>query len=187
MENVPFNGAVGEGSSLVLILIVIAAITGIISVAGLFPRFIKWLIAPRIEIDFAEYCKGKINRSGKEITVPSGAAVEVGIRIRPKWSYRPYIIEVLGHEQSRVTRAEIFVKGGLRPWEKPYPAPDIHGDYKLFTEGLSLKRGGVSDPTIVDVKIEPPLKSGERRNITLRIETEESRKLFVEDLWIIGK
>lgn len=141
---------------------------------------IKWLIPPRLDADFAEYTKGYKQDNPCEIHVTPDKPIKAGIRILPKWTYRLRIIEVLGHGL-RVTRTRIFAKRP-RAWTRD-AYTDIHGDYKISLYDFVIRRGGVSDPTIVDVKI-TPIRKGERKKISLRIETEESRTLFIKDLWM---
>ena len=57
---------------------------------------VKWLLPPRLDVDFADYSRGNIKKDcPKEITVTPNKPIEVGIRILPKWTHKLRIIEVL--------------------------------------------------------------------------------------------
>jgi len=169
-------------STIILLLLFVPAVI----------RFLKWFLPPRLDVRWVCYGLKQVKLSGvvqsegerwlDEVEVIPGEPIEIGIGIRPKWRYEPVIIEVLGHG-SKIQRANLFVKG-IRPWEKPYPSPDVHGDYKVVCDGLVLRKGDISDPTLIDVKIEPLSLGERRRKVTVRISTKESRKLFVKDLWL---
>ena len=58
-----------------------------------------------------------------------------------------------------------------------------YGDYKIVLHDFVIRKGGISDPTMVDVEI-TPIQKGDKKKISVRIETEESRTLFLKDLWI---
>lgn len=141
---------------------------------------LKWLLSPRLDVTFSEYSTGNPKDNPKVLQVPPNKPIKAEIRILPKWGYKLRIIEVLSNEL-RIRKTEIFAKKP-RPWMKNAYS-DREGNYKMPLNNFAIMRGGISDPTLVDLQIDP-IGKGERKNITIRIETEESRKLFIKDLWV---
>jgi len=141
---------------------------------------IKWLIPPRLDVTFSEYSEGGPKTNPKELKVTPNKPIKAEIRIIPKWSYKLRIIEVLGNGL-RIRKTEIFGKKP-RPWMKD-SYTDREGNYKIPLNNFVIMKEGISAPTLVDIKIDS-IREGEKRNITIRIETEESRKLFNKNLLI---
>jgi hypothetical protein len=155
------------------------------------PKFVKYILTPRINVYLFTYPSNKAIQHGvkqseeerkyyKEMPVSPNSKIEVGISLAPKWKYEVKIIEVLGHDKSKISLAEIFAKD--RFWlEKQYE--DIHGNCKIFPN-LVVRKGDITDPTWIDIRLEPPFKKGEERKLSVKISTNESRKLLVNEFLI---
>lgn len=104
----------------------------------------------------------------------SNVSPQITILIKPKWKYDVKIIEVIGYSQSKITRLDHFAK--KRFWlENEYT--DVHGDYKVFPN-FTIRKGDITEPLVLDLKIEPAFNQGEERKIAVRISVNESRKLL---------
>lgn len=155
---------------------------------------VKWILPPRLNVQFAYPAKPSecvvefLDKEGERDKIVAHAEKElrVGISIRADWEYTPRLIDIRGDEKTTIERNQIFVEG-TRPWEKPYPGPDIHGDFKVMTVGYVLKSETTETPMLIDIHISPPLEKGEERKVKVEITTEESRKSFIKDLWIEGR
>ena len=90
-------------------------------------------------------------------------------------------IEVIGgYSKSRITRIDLFAQ--KRFWlEKQYT--DTHGDYKVFTD-LTIRKGDITDPLVLDLKIEPLFNRGEERKIVVKISVNESRKPLSKEFFV---
>ena len=90
------------------------------------------------------------------------------------------MIEAVGHSKSTITRVDLFAK--KRHWlEKDYT--DIEGNYKVSPD-LTIRKGHTTDPLVIDLQIDPPLEKGEQRKMTIRVSTEESRKMLHKEFLI---
>jgi hypothetical protein len=125
---------------------------------------------------------GKNEQTGNEIRVIPNMKPQPTLRIKPKWSYQLKIVEILGHDQFDIHYVERFAKAGSRPWVRGWYT-DKHGALKVLVD-LTAARGKITDPLIIDFSVNWKFKQGEKKTITARIETAESRKLFVKDLWL---
>ena len=165
---------------LILLVPIFTALVAILLLIKPIVNSVKWLLPPRLDVTFSEYSEGGPKTNPKELKVTPNKPIKAEIKIIPKWSYKLRIIEVLGNGL-RIRKTEIFGKKP-RPWMKD-AYPDREGNYKIPLDNFVIMKRGISDPTLVDIKIDS-IREGERRNITVRIETEESRKLFNKNLLI---
>lgn len=158
------------------------------------PKFIKAFSPPKIDIDLYIYpekhgkqqgviqvCEGKICE--KEIEVLPNVSPQIVVRIKPEWKYKVTMIEAIGsigHFKSVITRVDHFAK--KRHWlEKEYT--DVEGNYKVSPD-ITIRKGHTTDPLVLDLQIDPPLKNGEQRRIKIRVSTEESRKMLEKEFII---
>jgi len=176
----------------VVAVILSSIIVGMLLIQNV-PKFVKSYSAPRLDVYLFTYGSGRGEQKGvfqkdvqvrydKKLSVLANSEIQIAIGIKPKWSYQINYIEIHGGGKSQIRLVEIFAK--KRWWqEKGYI--DMDGAYK-FAPDISLRKKDITDPTIIDISITPPLKDGEKRQITIRISTKESRMPFTKDFELIG-
>ena len=178
----PFNIAALGLSTVIVIILLIQNI----------PKLVKWCSIPKLSAHMITYPHSTIKQDGvsqsdtevwydSELQVQAGTRPVITFAIKPKWTYEIKVIEILGHSKSKITSERLF-SNQLRYWqEKEYV--DVHGDYKV-PANIVMRKGDITEPLILDVRIEPPLQKGERRKLTMRVSTKESEKLFVKEFFI---
>ncbi|HEY4673518.1 MAG TPA: hypothetical protein VIH03_05070, partial [Nitrososphaerales archaeon] len=176
----------------VVVVILSSIIVSVLLIQNI-PKFFKYMWAPCLDVFLYTYKKGGAEQKGmfqkdvgvpynKEIRALVNSEIQITIAVKPKWSYHINTIEIHGASNSQIDRADIFASD--RYWQaKGYT--DMDGAYK-FSPDLSIRKGDITDPLMIDANIKPQLKLDERRTITIRISTKESRKLFKKDFELIG-
>lgn len=170
-----------------LVVLVVILITAV-------PKFIKHFFTPRLDLSLFTYAKERATQKGvfqgntqvrfdRELRVLPNSDIQLAFSLRPIWSYHVTTVEIHGGGKSRITRENIFADKQRFWQEKEYT--DMDGAYK-FSPEIILRKKHISDPTIIDVGVEPKFNKGEERTITVRISTKESSKLFTKHFTLIG-
>lgn len=153
-------------------------------------KSVKYWMRPKLRARFTypnrdedsvlEYQRKAVERD--YVIVPSGEFSRLGIGIESKWIYTPTMVEVSGDGEFPINQDHIFTEDD-RPWEKPYPASDLHGNYKAQIEGLRLSS---DDTLVIDIQLPEPLEPGEEKRLTVSVWVEEAKNPFNQTLWVRG-
>jgi len=154
--DLPWN-VIGVISSLIVLTILLALNV---------PKLVKYLLSPRIDVFLHTYPKDLVKQEGV-------------LQFSDERQYKEEL-RVLPNSSPEIAMA-------ISPkWSYEIKIIEVLGHLKSKITPAYLFAKDISDPTLIDVKIEPPIKDGEERKLTLRISTRESRKLFVKELRIKG-
>ncbi|MCJ7570300.1 MAG: hypothetical protein MUO82_00260 [Candidatus Thermoplasmatota archaeon] len=101
------------------------------------------------------------------------------------FSYNLKTLEIAVPKECKIQYYEVFAASGQRPFiNEPYT--DIWGNLKIFTD-IKIVKGQISDPTLFGFKLNYKLSKNEKKTISIRIKTDDCRKMFVKTLTIVGK